>query len=89
MGNLTVAASSTNTVAHGITGFTTGSELVSIFSTFRLSSTTRSNSLNLAWHRETGGNWINPTAFDGTNIVYTSSYAWGASAYTIIIEYVK
>lgn len=87
-GNLTVAVGS-NAVAHGISGLTTGSEFVSLFHTFRLSTTTRGASVNTSWHRETGGNWINPTAIDGTQVTFTSSFAWGASAYTIILEYVK
>lgn len=87
VGNLTVAAG-TNSIAHGITGIT-NPELINIQYTIRLSSTVRGNSMNTAWHREAGGNWSNPVAFNSTTVDVYSSFAWGASAYTLILEYVK
>lgn len=86
-GNITIAVGANN-IAHGISGITS-LEPVNVTFSIVLSSTTRGTNRNLAWHRETGGNWANPTAFDGTNLVITSSFAWGASAYTAILEYVK
>lgn len=87
-GNMTVVVGTVN-VAHGISGITTGSELLRADGNFWLSSTTRTASRNLFFHRETGGNWAHPVAFDATNIRVTASFAWGSTAYTFILEYVK
>lgn len=87
LGNMTVAVG-TNNISHGLTGLS-APEIVNLQYTVRLSSTTRGTSMNLAWHREAAGNWSNPVAFNSTTIGVYSSFAWGASAYTIIMEYVK
>lgn len=86
-GNVTLAAG-TNTIAHGITGISS-LELVELTFSMRLSSTTRGATVVTAWHREAGGNWASPVGFDGTNLSVYASFAWGASAYTAVIEYVK
>ena len=87
IGNMTVVVGANN-VNHGISGIT-ALEVVNINGSFRLSSTTRGTSVNLFWHREAAGNWMNIVAVNGTQITFTSSFAWGASAYTIVFEYVK
>lgn len=86
-GNMTVAAGG-NYVAHGISGIA-ALEVLRLSGNVRLSSTVRGSYVNLLWHRESAGNWINPVAMDGTQVTFTSSFAWGASAYTVILEYVK
>lgn len=86
-GTLNVAVGANN-IAHGITGIT-NLEILRVDGNIVLSSAVRGNSVNLLWHRETGGNWANPTAMNNTNFTWTSSFAWGNSVYTIIIEYVK
>lgn len=86
-GNMTVAVGANN-VNHGISGIA-NLEVVMINGSFRLSSTVRGTSVNLFWHREAAGNWMNVVAVNATQITFTSSFAWGASAYTIVFEYVK
>lgn len=87
IGNVTVAVGANN-ISHGISSIT-ALEIVQMQGSIRLSSTTRGTSVNTMWHRETGGNWANPTAMNNTAVTWTSSFAWGASAYTIVLEYVK
>lgn len=87
LGNLTVAVGNNN-IAHGISGITS-LEVVNITYQIILSGTVRGAFKNLAWHREAGGNWSNPVSMDATNVSAYSSFAWGASAYTVILEYVK
>jgi hypothetical protein len=86
-GNANVVVGAVN-VNHGITGITS-LEVVNISGSLRLSSTVRGASVNLFWHREAAGNWMNVVAVNNTQITFTSSFAWGSSAYTIIFEYVK
>ena len=87
VGNITIAVGA-NDINHGISGITS-LEPVNIVFSIVLSSTTRGVSRNLSWHRETSGNWANPTQINNTTLTITSSFAWGASAYTAILEYVK
>lgn len=87
VGNFTIAVGANN-IAHGISGVT-NLEVLRLAGNVRLSSTVRGSSVNLLWHRESAGNWINPVAMDATQVTFTSSFAWGASAYTIVLEYVK
>ena len=78
----------TNNIAHGISGIT-NLELVNFVYSIRLSTTVRGAAVATAWHREAGGNWSNPVVVNGTNVQVYASFAWGNSAYTIILEYVK
>jgi hypothetical protein len=77
------------TVAHGITGFSSAPELVDMRGSLRLTTSGRSTTMQTFYYRESGGNWIHPTSFDTTNVTFVSSYAWGTSVYTIILDYVK
>lgn len=89
LGNITIAVGM-NTIAHGITAISS-LEIVSFTYSNRLSSTTRGSSIYLSWHREAGGglNWTNPQSIDSTNLSFYASWAWGPTAYTVIMEYVK
>lgn len=89
--SLTVAATATNNVAHGITGLTTSWEMVRISGAIKLSSGgTNSGNQEVSFaYRELAGHWFAHTSTDTTNVTFTASYAWGASWVTIVMEYVK
>lgn len=87
VGNINVIAGSIG-VTHGISGITS-LELLRVQGNMRLGSTTRGTIVNMFTHRETAGNWCNLVSMDGTQVSFNSSFAWGTSAYTIILEYVK
>jgi hypothetical protein len=87
IGNVTLGVG-TNNIAHGIASIV-NLELVNFTYSIRLSSTTRGNNIATAWHRESGGNWSNPVGMTSTNLAVYSSFAWGASAYTVVLEYCK
>ena len=86
-GSMSVVVNANN-IAHGITGIST-LEVISCEGNIVLGSGVRGSSVNLFWHRETGGNWMNPTAINSTTFTFTSSFAWGTTMYTVILEYVK
>lgn len=86
-GTMNVIAGTIN-VAHGISA-TTSWEVVSFVGGVKIASTTVVGSQVALMHREAGGNWVWLVDADITNLVYQSSFAWGTSWYTVVMEYVK
>lgn len=88
-GQFTIASGSNN-IVHGVSGMTSSLELVSMQGGLKIGAggVTGGQEQSL-WYRETGGNWINFVSIDATNMLFTSSFAWGNSYYSIIMEYVK
>lgn len=78
-----------NNVAHGIASMTAAWELLRANVSLKLSSATNASGQETVIHRESGGNWGHVTDIDQTNVAITSSFAWGNSWCTILMEYVK
>lgn len=88
-GQFTIATGANN-IAHGIVSMTSSLEIISINGGIKLGQTSVAGGQEqLLGYRETGGNWIHPISVDTTNVIITSSFAWGNSYYSIILEYVK
>lgn len=90
-GTFNVTASASIPVAHGISGLTTSLEIISLSGGLKIGAGAVSGGQMQVFnqYREIAGNWLGFTSFDQTNIVFTSSFAWGTSWVTAIIEYVK
>lgn len=89
-GSVTLGAGAISNVAHGITGLTSAYELISCVQGLKIGSGgTNNGTQTTVVHRETAGNWAWMTAVDTVNMSWTSSFAWGASWYTVVLEYVK
>lgn len=87
-GSITLVAG-TATIAHGISGLTAAWECTKVTSGIKIGTATNNGTQVTVWHRESAGNWVMLTDLDTTLITITGSFAWGASWYTIILEYVK
>lgn len=88
--SVTLSTTTTSNVAHGISGLTSAFELVSFTQGLKIGSGgTNNGTQSTVVHREFGGNWAWITAVDTTNISVSSSFNWGASFFTAVLEYVK
>lgn len=88
-GQVTLSTSTVTTVAHGISGLTSAWELISFTAGVKIGAGSNNGSEVAVMHREMAGNWTWLTSFTTTNMSFASSYAWGSSYYTVIMEYVK
>lgn len=90
-GGITIAATQTNNIAHGISGLTSAWEIINISGGIKptVGLSNNGNQNVTLFYRETTGNWMGITSVDLTNIVLSSSYPWAGSWYCIILEYVK
>jgi len=88
--SVTLSTSTTTNVAHGISGMTSAFELVRFTQGLKIGTGGTNNSTQATViHREFGGNWAWIIAVDTTNISVSSSFAWGASYFTAVMDYVK
>jgi len=86
IGTFTASANATTNIAHGISTLRT---MVAVQCLYRLGASTVTSAGIIQGHREGGGNWSRMQEYDGTNITYYGTYAWGTSAYRITLYYTK
>jgi len=89
-GNFNVVVGSF-TVPHGISGLSSSLEVVSMSGGFKIGNGTVAGGQMQVFnqYRETSGNWMTMTALDATNLSFASSFGWGTSWITCVLEYVK
>lgn len=88
-GQIVLVSSLVNTIPHGVSGFTTSMEIVSLQGGFKLNnSSVAGGGMQTFFYRESSV-FANVVTVDSTNIVVAATFAWGNSYYNIIMEYVK
>lgn len=88
-GTVNMTGNSTSMLAHGIQGLTNRWELIRYYGNMRLGGTLSNNPIKQALPYIENTHQSGVTSIDQTNIIISSSYPWGRSDVSLVLEYVK